>query len=134
MNIDKLKYHDTSNNEGVWLDLGEGASIRVRRWSCPKFKSVLETLHADLPGDLSTVTAEKATEINEIIRREVATHIVTDWKGFTKDGEKFEYSLERSLETIGNPAYEQLHDLVVEFSQKNDNYLSETVDRLEKHS
>lgn len=89
MNIAKFKTDGALENEGVWLEVGDGLSLRVARIGNRKHSELWTKLNADPKivrmASLGTIPDE---EYERMLIEAMAETILLDWKGLTDgDGE-----------------------------------------------
>lgn len=100
MKISKFATDLELEESGVWVDIGEGARLRVARVGNPRYRKRLRELLAPhkrlvridkLPEDLS----------DELVIKAFAETILLDWEGLEDDnGEPIEYSVEHAIELL----------------------------------
>lgn len=107
-NLDAKFRMDTDKEEqGIWVDFGEGVRFRIRRFKSAKSVAVRKELdkpHADMirRGTVSQDVAE------ELLNRHIAAGIVVDWEGVnetTEDGSQ------RPIPYSAETAYRLLKEL-----------------------
>lgn len=84
MKFSKFKTNTTLENEGVWVDIGDGATIRVARLGNPAYAKFLEKSYKPYRAQLKAGTLPD--EIAQtIFHKALSKHVLLDWKGFTED-------------------------------------------------
>lgn len=89
--------------EGVWVDLGGGASVKVARFGNPKHTELVKQLQkpyaqsikagVDIADDLKTAMAVES----------MAQAILLDWKGIEdEDGKLIPHSIENAKKLLGD--------------------------------
>lgn len=77
---DRYETDKTAENEGVWVDYGDGIQVKIRRVNCARSREYRRTLEkpyakmmrsGDLPDSLS----------EELLNKQIAGVLVVDWKG-----------------------------------------------------
>lgn len=106
--------------EGVWVDIGEGAQLKVARVGNPRYRSRVRELskpykrqiRADiLPEDMS----------DEIVLRAFSETILLDWKGIEDDnGEPIPYSHENAYELL--KGLRDFRTLVADVAQEQETF------------
>ena len=88
---------------GVWVEIGEGASLLVARIGNPRYNELLRKLSKPVKAQIRNETLpEKASE--DLLLRCFSQTVLLDWKGIEDDkGKEIKYSHEA--------AYELLRDL-----------------------
>lgn len=102
MRISKFATDTGLEEDGVWIDIGEGASLKVARIGNPRYRKALRAAtkpHARsirmgiLPQD----------QIEELELNVIADTILLDWKGIEDDnGDPIEYNRENALQLLQN--------------------------------
>lgn len=96
-------------NEGVWVDLGDGASIKVARVGNKENTALVKRLTA--PHKVAIRTNKLPDEIWEKITIEaLASTILLDWKGLKEDGKVIAYSKENAVKLLTD--YKDFRDQV----------------------
>lgn len=110
-----------AQEKGVWYEIGGGASIRVARRGNPRHQAAMRV---QLEQHRSVVdTGQETPELlREIERKAAAKALLVDWKGLTKGGEEFAYSVERATEVLLDPTMEDLWDVVDALSRNAERY------------
>jgi hypothetical protein len=105
----------TLENEGVWIELGEGASIKVARMGNKENKALLKKLIA--PHKMAARNDKLADEIWEKITVEsMAATILLDWKGIEDEGKTLPYSKENAIRLLTD--YKDFREQVASFSSE----------------
>lgn len=110
--MDMKKNYGTNKvleNEGVWVDLGDGASIKVARVGNKENTTLVKRLTA--PHKVAIRANKLPDEIWEKITIEaVASTILLDWKGLKEDGKLIPYSKENAVQLLTD--YKDFRDQV----------------------
>lgn len=102
-------------NEGVWIELGEGASIKVARVGNKENKALLKKLIA--PHKMAARNDKLADEVWEKITVEsMAATILLDWKGIEDDGKALPYNKENAIRLLTD--YKDFREQVASFSSE----------------
>lgn len=134
MEIGKFRTDPTLENQGVWIDLGDGAKILVARAGNRKHAELLSKLTSD-PGykqrhKQDTVTEE---EYETILVTCLAKTILLGWEGLTENGVEVPYTVERAMELL---KMRDFRKLVQESSAEAANFrhaaIGETTESLKK--
>lgn len=100
--MDLRKTFDTDSKlevEGVWHDIGEGASVKVARDVNPAYAQTLSQLSKPYALQMRQGTMDDKVA-NEILCRAMAKTILVDWKGMTEDGKTLPYSEEAAFRLL----------------------------------
>jgi hypothetical protein len=118
--------------EGVWVDFGDGIEVKVRRLSSKISRDVrkrLEKPHAEAirRGPLPESLAE------DILNRQLAEAIISDWKGVDDDnGQPLACTVENKIAIL--KALPEFRDEIVSISIERDNYKAALNEDAEKNS
>lgn len=93
MDFAKLKSDPIREQEGAWIELGDGAAILVARMGNPAYEKCLRRLRRPLQ---SAIRAKTVTDdqILKIVIRASAEFILLDWRGMFEDGKPLAYSVD----------------------------------------
>lgn len=85
--------------EGVWVDLGDGARVRIARRDTVRYRETLRKESAPYrqvarAGLLSDETS------NQILVKVLARTVLLDWEGITEDGQPVPYSYENAVRLL----------------------------------
>lgn len=102
MDFNRFKTDASAENDGVWIDLGDGAKIKVARAGNRKNSDLFTRLTNGDPDykrkeKLGTLTD---AEYEPILLQVIADTILLDWEGFTEDGKPVPYSRENALRLL----------------------------------
>jgi hypothetical protein len=84
-------YNRTKADEGMWADIGHGASIKVAKIGTIKYQNTMirHTRKYQAQFRVNRYTAEATIDI---AASTLADCILLDWKGITEDGQEVPYS------------------------------------------
>lgn len=107
--------NSTLENEGVWIELGDGASIKVARMGNKENKAILKKLIA--PHKMAARNDKLADEIwDKITVESMAATILLDWKGIEDDGKPLPYTKENATRLLTD--YKDFREQVASFSSE----------------
>ena len=107
--------NSTLENEGVWIELGDGASIKVARVGNKENKAILKKLIA--PHKMAARNDKLADEIwDKITVESIAATILLDWKGIEDDGKPLPYTKENATRLLTD--YKDFREQVASFSSE----------------
>jgi len=124
---DKVK-----EDEGTWIDMGDGAKIKVARMGNPKYTKEFQRLtkpyrQAIRRGTIQEELAEK------LLIEALAKHILIGWVGITDDNDKeIAYSTENSIMLLTE--LKDFRDYVTEQATSIENFKQEVDEDSEKNS
>jgi hypothetical protein len=100
MKISQFKTNTQKEVDGVWVDLGQGARIKVARLGNPKYKAYFSKAtkpyrHQLRAGTLSDEVAER------ILAECMAETVLLGWEGLEDEsGNAIEYNTENAVEVL----------------------------------
>lgn len=106
MDIGKLKTNLDLESEGVWVELGEGARIKVARMNNPRHSAALRRITKPYRRQIEAGTLNEDISYR-LIGEALAEGILLDWEGLTDNGEEIKYSPKTAKDLLTNP---QLRD------------------------
>jgi len=102
-------------NDGVWVDLGDGASIKVARAGNKSNRALIKRLIA--PHKVALRNDKLPDETLEKLTIEaMASTILLDWKGIDEDGKPVPYNTQNALRLLTD--YKDFRDQVSAFSSE----------------
>jgi hypothetical protein len=114
--------------KGVWVEVSEGLAIKVAYLgsSNTAYQDCVRTLGKPIRKKLATLTAD-ADEMNPIICKAMAKHILLDWRNLEgEDGKSIEYSQAKAEELL--LAYPEFRDIVQEIATDVSNFRSQDIE------
>lgn len=122
-----------AEEEGVWVDIGEGAEVKVARLNNPRHKKALERLRKpyrnilragrDLPDEVS----------DKIAIQGMAEAILLDWRGIEhNDGSEIAYSQEKAKEILTE--LKDFRDTVAFLAMEAETFRKEALENAAKNS
>lgn len=117
MDIGRFRTDLDREVEGVWVDIGKGAKLKIARIGNPKYKEVFSEQAKPYrrqirSGNLSDEVAER------ILAKSLAETVLLDWEGLEENGEPLPYSKKAALDLLTNPQYKDFRDLVAELGNE----------------
>ncbi len=92
MDIHRFKTNKKKEEEGTWIDIGEGAKIKVARINNPRYKKYFQAITKPYRRQIRSGTlAEEVAE--KLLIDAMANTILLEWEGFTQDKEEYPYSV-----------------------------------------
>jgi len=108
---------------GVWVDIGDGAKIKVARISNSRAAKAMQKLQE------SNKVAEKfnSSAINdEAVIKIISETVLLDWEGMTEDGENVQYSNENAFKMLSK--YNDFFTVVTELSGKMETFRKQDIE------
>ena len=116
--------------EGTWIDMGEGASMKVARMGNPHYNKTIQRLSKPHKNAIrrGTISEEKAQELQI---RAAAEALLLDWKGIVEDGVEVAYSVDKGIEYM--TAMNDFFRYVQEMATSIENFREEEDEEAEKN-
>lgn len=123
--MDIKKEYGTSKElekEGVWIEVGEDAKIRVCRANNKKYMKEIEKLSRPYKKQIrrGTISGEK---FDSIVIEASAKFILVDWEGIKEDGVTVDYTPEQSLRLLTD--FPDFREVVSEIAMDFNNFKEE---------
>lgn len=136
MKFSKFKTNQSLEVEGVWVDIGEGAQVKVARIGNTAYQKYIERAYKPYRKMQRTGTVPEDLQ-RRIFTDALANTILLDWKGFTDDNDQpIPYSVDAAVKHLGE--YKDFRELIVEISTEaetfRDEEIAEEADLLAKKS
>ncbi len=134
MDLSELRLDKSKKEDGVWLNLDEETSVRVR------YMKSQEALRKH--GELRAAYGKRGkrgnltpSEEEAIAKEVVAQAVIVDWEGITDQGEEFPYSEDNARRLVEE--YELFRDFVCDAAVDEENFreeeaYEEEIDELKK--
>lgn len=117
MDLKQFKLDKKAEKEGIWVEIGDGAKIKVARLGNPAYQGAIRRMGKPFARQMRHGGVD--TDVLEgITRRAMARHILLDWEGLEVDGEAVEYSEKNALKLLTD--YSAFYDLVSECAADNE--------------
>ncbi len=124
-----FKTDEALENEGVWVDLGEGARLKVARLGNDGYKAMFQRELKPHRRQMKQGLLSEEVADNILIKC-MAHHILMDWEGIEFNGQSLPYSHENAIMLFRE--LKDFRDLVHEISQEMEVFKSaELVDAAE---
>lgn len=121
-----------AEEDGVWVDLGDGIEIRIRRVKSPTARKVLRQLQAPYEHLRRTGRPLPASVETEITRKWAAHGLLVDWKGVTgKGGEELPFSPQNALAVLQD--FEDFADDVAYFAREVETFRARSLEDAAKN-
>jgi hypothetical protein len=122
MKISAFRTDRTRENQGVWVEIGDGAKLKIARLNNERYKQAF--LEHSKPYKVQVRTGTMSEELaGRILRDCFADAILLDWEGLQDDdGNAIEYSRERAAELLAIPDF---MSMVEDFASSRELYKRE---------
>lgn len=124
MELNTLKTHVDSNENGAWFTFGD-AKLKIARWMNNGHAQYLREAYATNKRALeqNTMTDKEA----QLLLAKQWTFILTDWEGLTENGDEIPYSEEKVIELVTAGIYVDLLRDIKEVADDEMNYREEVL-------
>jgi hypothetical protein len=118
--------------QGVWVDFGDGIRIRIRRIRSKKSADVRKELEKPLVDQIRRGPLPEA-EAEDLLVRQIAYGVIVDWEGVDLgDGVVVPYTRENAVKLL--KALPELRDAILQISVDADSYRLKVDEDAEKNS
>lgn len=131
MNLDAYKSNTNATENGAWfyINADETAGFLVARLGCKGYRRAHEKHlgeHTKQPNHRPTAN-RAASEIEQdrqdgSMIKVISESVVRDWKEIEIDGKSVKYSVEACIKLLGDPAYIDLLNAIIDFSKEAENF------------
>ena len=120
------KTDQTKEEEGVWIDFGNGIKLRIARLGNPKYNAYLRRIGKPHQMSIRNGSASQAT-VEDLTIRAIAKHVLLGWEGVDEDNELVPYTEEKALEYLRTMRdfYQQVLELSSDANQFREEELKE---------
>lgn len=85
--------------DGVWVDLGDGARIKVARETSVRYRERLRDVLRPYRGAMN-VGAINDEQSHKLLAKAAAGTLLLDWEGFTSDGKALPFTAEAAEQSM----------------------------------
>lgn len=119
--------------QGVEIEIGDGAFITVGRWGSQRFKAAVQKYAGNKLSAIQQrarmsrkARSKQDEEAARIMAQIIADSILLGWRGITEGGRELSYSFDEAVRVLMDERYDNFRDLV-ELEAKNEErfYLSQ---------
>lgn len=131
MDLKTFRTDNAKEQEGTWVDLGDGARLKIARMNNPRYREVQQRkLQRYKMAARSKVVPDDVWEgiLNELI----AETILVDWEGITMDCEPYPYSVDHAKQALTD--LKDFREMVIGFADDIANFKAELDEAIEKNS
>ena len=127
MKVSRFKTNAAKEQNGVWVDIGEGAKLLVARVNNSHYRSVLLRRSKPVAAQMRTGTLPE-DKARAILEQCYADAILLDWEGLEDDdGNALEYSKEQALELL---RMKDFFEMVENFAMNAELYREEQLNEM----
>lgn len=126
MDISKFQTNKAAEEDGIWVDVdGNGTKVKVARINNARYKKYFQKITKPYKRQIRNGTlAEELAE--KLLVDALANTILLDWKGFTKAGEDFPYSVDNARVFLQESA--DFRDFVSDAANEMENFRAEELE------
>lgn len=126
MDISKFQTNKSAEEDGIWVDVdGNGTKIKVARINNARYKKYFQKITKPYKRQIRNGTlAEELAE--KLLVDALANTILLDWKGFTKEGTDFPYSIDNARSFLQESA--DFRDFVSDAANEMENFRAEELE------
>src|SRR6185436_7183230 len=126
MDISKFQTSKSAEEEGIWVDVdGNGTKVKVARINNARYKKYFQKITKPYKRQIRNGTlAEELAE--KLLVDALANTILLDWKGFTKEGADFPYSVDNARSFLQESA--DFRDFVSDAANEMENFRGEELE------
>ena len=119
-----LRDRDGEEN-GTWMEYGDGARFLVARKTNSKYKAFLSK---ELRNNAKLIDSQVPTPEGEIVSSRIlveatSKYLLRDWDGVTSDGKAVKYTPELGMQVIEE--HEDLKEAIEAYADLRENYIAE---------
>lgn len=102
--------------EGVWRDIGDGATLKIARLNNPKYTACFNRLIRPFRRQIQAGTLAESKQA-ELMAEALAETVLLDWKGVYAEDAELPYSKQEARRILADPQYSPFLAQVVELAQ-----------------
>ena len=133
MDLNKLRTDLNRESDGVWVDIGDGASIKVARIGNPRHSAILRKLSAPYRRQINAGTLPDDVAFR-ISGEAMANAILLDWKGLELDGATLVYSQKAAKDVLCNQQLKDFRSQVQAAAEDEEAFRQTVIEDAEKNS
>jgi len=130
MDIREFSTNDKREQEGVWVDIGEGTQLLIARLGNAKYEKYLRKLGRPYLTQLRYSSDSKL--IQKLAIKAMSRHVLLDWKNLQENDKDIPYSHETAERLLTN--YHGLYRVVSEMSQETTLFRAQELEEAEGNS
>lgn len=131
MDLSQFRTDETSEEAGVWVEMGEGAKVRIARMYNRKYKQEFQKLMRPYRTQARTNTLPDDVA-EELLIKVMAATILLDWKNIFLDGKEIPYSPANAEKML--TMFKDFRNIVSEYAQDMDLFRTAELEEAAKNS
>lgn len=133
MDLKNFRTDLVKENEGVWIELGDGAAIKIARLNNPAFVAKFRDMPKHQAASLRRGTIDD-DELDRIFVEALVDAVLLDWRGMDENGSPLTYSKVTAIRVLSDPTYKDFRDLIVDEARNVENFREEMLEDTAKNS
>ena len=134
MNLKDIKVDSSKSEEGVWIEIDDGAELKIARQQNKNYVREMNKEFAARKIKLKSLGRLDSLVLREITLRIAAKTILLDWKGLFEGDKELKYSPEEAMRLMIDPDYQEFQNLVLELSDDAEHFRKEEIEESAKKS
>lgn len=127
MDLNRFKSDPTREEDGVWVEVGDGARLRIARIGSKKYHSEFTRRSKPYKRQIRSETLPDSVA-DKILAETLASAVLLDWDGLTLGGKALKYSRDKAVELLMDPAMKDFRALVVELATDAEQYRADELE------
>lgn len=132
MDLSKLRTDLNRESDGVWVDIGDGSSIKVARIGNPRHSAILRKLSAPYRRQINAGTLPDDVAFR-ISGEAMASAILLDWKALELDGTTLVYSQQAAKDLLCNQQLKDFRAMVQAAAEDEEAFRQSVIEEAEKN-
>lgn len=96
----RFKTDETKEEQGIWVNFGDGIRIKVRRFKSKASQDARKELEKPLTAEIRRGPLEEKVQ-EDLLIRQMAKAIIVDWEGVTdEDGEELDCTFDTKYQIL----------------------------------
>lgn len=127
MDLGQLRTNPQAQEDGVWVEIGEGASLLIGRMNNRKYAKKLTALLKpyERQVQMGTLADDKA---EDLLAEAYSFGILLDWKGIEFEGKAVKYSRAKAKQLLLDPTLKDFRQLVEDLAGQQKLYRDEAIE------
>ena len=130
MDLSKFKTDGDLSQNGVVVDIGEGATVTVARSNNEKFTKSLRATAKKYGRSFKSLADDK---LERLLMESYCGTVLLNWSGFKKDGEDLPFSRETAIELLLDKEYVDLRKLIEDLADEPETFRTEVIEEVVKN-
>lgn len=132
MDLSDFKTNRKLEEEGTWVEVGNGTQLKLARLGNSAYRNHLKILMKPYKAMIRNNTLSDEV-VEELLNKAIAKSVLLDWSGLEENGEPVPYSEERAYQILSDPSYKDFRELVVSLASDMEVYQQEELEESAKN-